>query len=33
MGAPHLVALSLSILGGVPELHVHPVLLRVKLEH
>ena len=32
MGAPHLVAPSLGILAGVPELHVHPVLLRLKLQ-
>ena len=28
MGSPHLVALSLGILAGVPELHVHPVMLK-----
>ena len=32
MGAPHLVVPFLGILAGVPELHVHPVLLRLKLQ-
>ena len=33
MGAPHLVGPFLGILGRAPELHVHPVLLRLKLQH
>ena len=33
MGAPHLVVPFLGILAGVPELHVHPVLLRLTLQH
>ena len=32
MGAPHLVP-SLDDIEGVPELHVHPVLMRLKLQH
>ena len=30
MGAQHLVVPSLGILAGVPELHVHPLLLRLR---